>query len=223
MGCISYDQMDPNIDFLVFNNSIYWTELYGDVKGELTPKILETRGRAVSIYLIVDANRSSNVVMRRSHNDIIMFILNASIIWFSKTQNTFMAAHLGASMLNLGLARIWLLRWDICYGFLVSDCRALRIFSVIIVESLRTWSSLSQHFTKNTMSWTIIQFVSQLQKIFYNLGKRTKIIVFKIFNKDNGWSEALVFVSTCILFSISCECWKLGIWEVLNLCMVLMP
>ena len=23
MGCIGYDQMDPNIDFLVFNNSIY--------------------------------------------------------------------------------------------------------------------------------------------------------------------------------------------------------
>ena len=46
------------------------------------------------------------------------------------------------------------------------------MFSVIIVELLRTLESHSHYCTRNTMQLTIIQFMRQLRHIFYGLGSR---------------------------------------------------
>ena len=87
MGRIGYDPMVPNVDFLVFNDNAYWTEFYRNVEEELLQKIMEPRGRDVSIYLFVDDSNAPNIATRRSHNGIIMLIQNAPIIYFSEKQN----------------------------------------------------------------------------------------------------------------------------------------
>ena len=92
MGRIDYYPMGPNIDLSVLNNNEDWSEFYGGVEEELPPKIPGSRGRAINIYSFVDDNHAVNSVSRRSYTEIIMFIQNTSIIWFSKRRNTVKAA-----------------------------------------------------------------------------------------------------------------------------------
>ena len=40
MGRISYDMMGTHVDLLLFNYNADWTEFYGDVEEELSPKML---------------------------------------------------------------------------------------------------------------------------------------------------------------------------------------
>ena len=105
MGRIGYDPMGPNVDLSVFNNNAYWVEFFRDVEEELPPNMPEPRGRTVSIYSFVGANHAGNVVTRRSHAGIIIFIWNTPIIWFSKKQNTFEAAIFGRDLVALCICK----------------------------------------------------------------------------------------------------------------------
>ena len=87
MGRIGYDLMGMNVYLSVFDDNEYWTEFYGDIEEDVFPNITDPRGRAVSIYLFVGANHAVNVLTRRAHIGIIMFIHNNPNILFSKTQN----------------------------------------------------------------------------------------------------------------------------------------
>ena len=100
MGRVVYDSMDRNVDLLVLNNNAYWTEFYGDFEEDLTPKIPEPRGMAVSIYLFVDANHAVNFMKRRSNTGIIMFIKNTPVLWFSKKQNMVKVATFGCKLVS---------------------------------------------------------------------------------------------------------------------------
>ena len=46
------------------------------------------RGYIVSTHCFVDADLSSNTVMRRSQTGILIFLNRAPIVWYSKRQNT---------------------------------------------------------------------------------------------------------------------------------------
>ena len=84
--------------------------------------MLDTHGRAVNIYLFVDANYTGNVVARWSYTGIIMFIQNTPIIWFSKIQNKIKAATFGSDLVSLRIHKdlIFALRYK------------LRMFGVIL-------------------------------------------------------------------------------------------
>ena len=98
MGGIGYDPMGPNVDFLVFNNNVDWTEFCMDVQEYLLPKMPEPRVRAVSIHFFVDANHAGNDVTSSLHTGIGMFIQNAPIICFSKVHNTVKVAMFGSEL-----------------------------------------------------------------------------------------------------------------------------
>ena len=87
---------------------------------ELPPKIPEPRANVVRISAFVDANHSGNVVTRRSHSGIIIFVQNAPIIWFSKRQNTVEAATFGGEFFAL----------HICKDLIVALRYKLRMFGV---------------------------------------------------------------------------------------------
>ena len=76
----------------------------------------------VNISAFVDANHASNVVTRRSHTGIFIFIQNAPIIWFSKKQNTVEAATFGSEFVAL----------RICKEMIVALRYKLRMFGVPI-------------------------------------------------------------------------------------------
>jgi hypothetical protein len=62
------------------------------------------QGQRVTISAFVDANHAGNKVTRCSHTDIIIYVQNAPILWYSKRQNTVEAATFGSEMVAL---RIW--------------------------------------------------------------------------------------------------------------------
>ena len=83
MGRIAYDPVPPKVDYSVFNDQADWKPFYGEAEEELPPKIPDPLGHAVSIHAFVDANHAGNVVTRRSHSGIIIFVNNAPILWFT--------------------------------------------------------------------------------------------------------------------------------------------
>ena len=121
-GRIAYDPVLPPIDERAFAGDIDWTDFYGDVVEELPPKMPEPLGKAVTISAFVDANHAGNVVTRRSHSGIIIFVQNAPIVMFSKRQNTVEAASFGSEFVAL----------RICKELIVALRYKLRMFGVPI-------------------------------------------------------------------------------------------
>ncbi len=105
MGKLAYDSKKPVIDESVFQKDADWTDFYGDVEEELPPKMPEPRGNSVIISAFVDANHAGNVVTRRSHTGILIYVNNALITWFSKRQNTVESATFGSELVALRIAK----------------------------------------------------------------------------------------------------------------------
>jgi hypothetical protein len=82
----------------------------------------EPRGHSVTISAFVDANHAGNVVTRRSHTGIFIFVQNAPIIWFSKRQNTVEVATFGSEFVAL----------RICKEMIVALRYKLRMFGIPI-------------------------------------------------------------------------------------------
>jgi hypothetical protein len=82
-----------------------WTDFYGDVAEELPPRMLEPRGKPVCTSCFVDANHAGNVITRRSHTGILIFVQNAPVIWFSKRQNTVESSSFGSEFVALRIAK----------------------------------------------------------------------------------------------------------------------
>jgi Reverse transcriptase (RNA-dependent DNA polymerase) len=122
MGRLAYDSRRPDIDERIFHHNADWKEFYGDVEEELPPNMPEPRGHSVTISAFVDANHAGNVVTRRSHTGIFLFVQNAPIIWFSKRQNTVEAATFGSEFVAL----------RICKELIVALRYKLRMFGVPI-------------------------------------------------------------------------------------------
>jgi hypothetical protein len=76
----------------------------------------------VTISSFVDANHAGNVITRRSHTGIFLFVQNAPIIWFSKRQNTVEAATFGSKFVAL----------RICKELIVALRYKLRMFGIPI-------------------------------------------------------------------------------------------
>jgi hypothetical protein len=62
-------------------------------------------GKSVCISCFVDANHAGNVIKRRSHIGVIIYVQNASIIWFSKRQNTVESSSFGSKFVTLRIAK----------------------------------------------------------------------------------------------------------------------
>jgi hypothetical protein len=122
MGKLAYDSRRPEIDERIFHHNAEWKEFYGDVAEELPPNMPEPRGHPVTISAFVDANHAGNIVTRRSHTGIFLFVQNAPIIWFSKRQNTVEAATFGSEFVAL----------RICKELIVALRYKLRMFGVPI-------------------------------------------------------------------------------------------
>ena len=106
MGKLAYDSRTPDIDESIFYRNADWKEFYGDVTEELPPNMPEPRGHSVTISAFVDAsNHAGNVVTRRSHSGIFIFVQNAPIIWFLKRQNTVKAATFGSEFVALRICK----------------------------------------------------------------------------------------------------------------------
>ena len=99
------DPCMPLIDEDVFNNNADWTEFYGYAKEEDPPNMPEPLGKPVMTSCFVDSDHASNVVTRRSHSGIFIFVNNALIKSFSKRQNTVESSTFGSELVAARIAR----------------------------------------------------------------------------------------------------------------------
>ena len=53
----------------------------------------------------VDANHAGNVITRRSHTGILIYVQKAPIIWFSRRQNTVESSRFGSEFVALRIAK----------------------------------------------------------------------------------------------------------------------
>jgi hypothetical protein len=86
----------------VFHDDCDWKRFTGTLKSLSQSEHWSPWG---SISCFCDANHAGNVVRRRSHSGIIIFVQNAPIIWYSKKQNTVEASTFGAELVAMRIAR----------------------------------------------------------------------------------------------------------------------
>ena len=90
----------------------------------------DPRGNMVRISAFFDANYAGNVVTHRSHSNIIIFVQNAPIIWFSKRQDTVEAEPFGSEFgaLHIFKELIVVLRYKLRMFGVLLDGPAVLVF-----------------------------------------------------------------------------------------------
>jgi hypothetical protein len=101
---IVFDPATPIYDPTAFIDQD-WREFYGELEEELPPKMPQSLGNSVNISCFVDANHAGNVVTRRSHTGILIYVQNTPIIWHSRRQNTVDTSTFGSEFVALRNAR----------------------------------------------------------------------------------------------------------------------
>ena len=92
-----FDPKHPEVDQGSFASvDTDWTDFYGEVVEDLLPGMPEPLGKSVHTTCFVDADHAGNVVTFRSHTGVLIYVMNAPIICFSKKQNTVESSTFGS-------------------------------------------------------------------------------------------------------------------------------
>src|SRR5210317_776314 len=78
-----------------------WKEFYAFPKDELPPDMPEPLGKAVELTMFVDASHAANVVTRQSRTGVIIYVMGAPVVWFSKKQNSIETSSFGSEFMAL--------------------------------------------------------------------------------------------------------------------------
>ena len=106
MSRVVFDPKHPEVDQgSIASVDTDWTDFYGDVVEDLPPGIPEPLGKSVHTTCFVDADHAGNVVTRQSHTGVLIYVMNAQIIWFSKKQKTFESSTFGSEFVAMKIAR----------------------------------------------------------------------------------------------------------------------
>ena len=65
-----------------------WKDLYGDIKKYISPGMLDPLGKNSHMTCFVDAKHDGKIVTRCFHTVVLIYLMNAPVIWFSKNWNT---------------------------------------------------------------------------------------------------------------------------------------
>ena len=83
MSRIVFDPKQTKMDKISFASSMAdWNDFYGYMEEELPPKMSEPLGKSVHTTYFVDAKHAGNVVTRKSHTGVLIYVMNATTIWF---------------------------------------------------------------------------------------------------------------------------------------------
>ena len=82
-----------------------WRDFYGEVMEELPPRMPMGLGRSANTNFFVDANHSGNVVTRQSHTEVLIYVMNTPIIWFSKEKNAVKSSTFRSEFMAMRIAR----------------------------------------------------------------------------------------------------------------------
>lgn len=82
-----------------------WTPFYEGAEELIPPNMPEPLGNPVNIFAFVDANHAGNVITRRSHTGILIFVQNSPIMWLSRRQNTVETSTFGSEFVAMRVMR----------------------------------------------------------------------------------------------------------------------
>jgi Reverse transcriptase (RNA-dependent DNA polymerase) len=135
---IIFDPTDP-VPVTPASHRPDWSSFYQQLEEELPPKMPEPLGNPVTVHVFVDANHAGNVVTRRSHTGILLFVQNSPIQWLSRRQNTVETSTFGSEFVALRNAR----------DMIISMRYKLRMFGVPIDGPAQVYCD-NQGVVKNT-------------------------------------------------------------------------
>jgi hypothetical protein len=97
---IVFDPREPMIKKSQFIKQD-WNDFYRDVQEELPIKMPEPLGYPVTMSVFVDANHAGNIVTRRLHTGILIFLQSTPVMWHSQRQNTVKMSTFGSEFVAL--------------------------------------------------------------------------------------------------------------------------
>ena len=97
---IIFDHRRPQYDETRFIE-VDWKSLYGDVLEEIPANKPEPRGIPVWVSIFCDADHAGNLLTRRSHTGLFIFIKNSLIDWYSKGQATVESRTFGCETITM--------------------------------------------------------------------------------------------------------------------------
>jgi hypothetical protein len=105
-GRIVFDGLRPFVDESLFNpsNSNIWKDFYQDAEEAIPSNMPEPRGQKVYLACYVDADHAGNLMTRRSHTGVLLYVNNTPVIWYSKRQNTVESSSFGSEFVALRIA-----------------------------------------------------------------------------------------------------------------------
>ena len=106
MSRILFDPKKTKIDERYFApGTTDCKNFYGEVTEELLTRMTVALGSGVHTTCFVDSNHAGNVVTRRSHTWVLIYVMNTPIIWFSKKQKTVEISIFGSEFMAIQIAR----------------------------------------------------------------------------------------------------------------------
>ena len=106
LGRIVFDPSVPYIDEQIFNSNEEgaWRDFYPDAEEMKPLNAPEPRGRSMTSSCYVDADHAGNLMTRRSHTGIFIYLNNTPVIFYSKRQNTVESSSFGSEFIALRIA-----------------------------------------------------------------------------------------------------------------------
>ena len=103
---ISFDPSIPEVDERLFNyfEVDHWRDFYPDAEEAIPDNVPTPRGRPIDMSCYVDANHAGNMMNRRSHSGVLLYLCNTPVIWYSKRQNTVEVSSFGSEFIALRVA-----------------------------------------------------------------------------------------------------------------------
>ena len=92
------DSRNPNLPRNLSSSIADWTDFYSDAEEAVPLNAPPALGLSVTTHCYVDADWAGNLLNRRSHSGIIMYVQSAPIVWISKKQKTIETSTHGAEL-----------------------------------------------------------------------------------------------------------------------------
>ena len=98
-----FDDSYPPVNELAFTH-VDWTDFYPEAAEPIPPNMPQPRGNPVKVFSFVDADHAGNLLTRRSHTGILIFLNNSPVSWYSKRQNTVESSTFASELIALRIA-----------------------------------------------------------------------------------------------------------------------
>jgi hypothetical protein len=148
IGRILFDDREPIEDQSQMESKSMkaWADFYPDAEELKPPNMPQPRGRAVTTACYVDSDHVGNLMTRRSHSGIFIYLQNTPNIWFSKRQNT-------VEFLSFGLEFIAL---RIAVEIIEAVRYKLRMFGVSIINATSTYCDNKSVVTNSSIPTSVL-------------------------------------------------------------------